>query len=203
MKLIRIAIADDHSVVTEGLRIILKADPRFRVEYIFSNGQDLLAAIEKKPVDLVILDIDIPGNEDFAVLKKIKQMNPSSKVIIFSMLSGMQYFFDARKFGADSYVLKTESVTFIPSVIMFAMKGEFYFSEELKDYMSTGNKKSSLNPLELEVVNYISQGMQYKQIGMRLNRSEKTIEYYAGKIRKKLAVQNNSELLVKVSKKLI
>lgn len=202
MNKIRIAVADDHSVVREGLRIILKSDPRFSVEGIFSTGDELLSAMSEKPVDLVILDIDIPGGEDFAALKKIKENYPACKVIIFTMHSNIQYFIGAKSFGADSYVVKTESITFMPTIVMYAMKGEFYASAELKEFADK-SKKNLLNPLELEIVNCISKGMYYKEIGAKIGRSEKTIEYYANKIRKKLNVESNSELLVKINKQLV
>ena len=129
MKKIKIAIADDHSVVTEGLRIVLKSDPRFSVEGVFSTGESLLIFLAENPVDLVILDIDIPGGEDFAILRKIKLMNRNCKVVIFTMHAGIKYFLEAKKYGADSYVVKTESVTFLPSVILFALNGQFYPSD--------------------------------------------------------------------------
>lgn len=200
MDKIRIAIADDHSVVREGLYIILKSDPRFSVEGTFSTGDALLASLTEKPIDLIILDIDIPGGDDFAVLKKVKENHPRCKVIIFTMHSSIHYFVGAKNLGADSYVVKTESATFMPTVIMYAMKGRFYASPELEEFIGPMRKKFLLNPLELEIVNCISKGMYYKEIGEKIGRSEKTIEYYANKIRKKLNVESNSELLVKVNK---
>lgn len=195
MSKIKIAIADDHPVVTEGLRIVLKYDPRFLVEGTFVNGESLLIFLAENPVDVVILDIDIPGGEDFAILKKIKLMNRNCKVVIFTMHSGIRYFLEAKQFGADSYVVKTESVTFLPSVILFAMKGEFYCSDEVKGFMNSSNKNTSLEPIELEIVSCITKGMNYKQIGEKIGRSEKTVEYHAKKIRTNFGVGTNAELL--------
>ncbi len=197
---IRIAIVDDHSVVREGLRIILKSDSRFSVDGCFFTGDALLDFLTENQVDLVILDLDIPGGGDFAILKEIKQTYPDCKVIVYTMHSGISFFLGAKNLGANSYVVKTEPVTFMPTVIMYAMKGEFYASTELEVFMETSKPKILLTPVELEIVTCISKGMLYKEIAAKISRSEKTIEYYAKKIRKKLNVESNSELLVKVNR---
>lgn len=201
LKPIRIILADDHSVVTEGIRAVLKSDARYEVSGIFSNADSVLKYLETDSVDMILLDIDMPGAGNFALLKQIKEKYPAMKVVIFTMYDGLQYFFDARKYGADSYVLKSESVTFLPSVLQFAVKGTFYCSDELKKYLTDSNKKkAALKPLELEIVHYISNGQTYRQIGEKIGRTEKTVEYYAGRIRKKIGVQNNSELLTYISR---
>ncbi len=200
MKPIRIILADDHSVVTEGIRAVLKSDARYEVCGIFANANSVLKFLEKNEADLILLDIDMPGAGNFSLLKQLKENYPLMKVVIFTMYDGLQYFFDARKYGADSYVLKSESITFLPSVLQFAAKGTFYCSDELKKYMTDSSKKTALKPLEMEIIHYISQGQTYRQIGEKIGRTEKTVEYYAGRIRKKIGVQNNSELLTYISR---
>ncbi len=173
MNKIKIVVADDHSIVTEGLRIVLGSDPRFSVAGIFSRGEDLLEYLSNNPVDLVILDIDIPGGEDFSILKNIKTLYSNCKVIIFTMHSGMKYFLEAKKLGADSYVVKTESVTFLPTVIMLTMKGDFYVSNELKNIAKAPDKKILLNPIELDIVDSICKGWPINKLQKKLENQKK------------------------------
>ena len=200
-KPIRLILADDHSVVTEGIRAVFRSDSRYEVCGTFSNAESVLKYLEKESADMILLDINMPGAGNFALLKELKKKYPFIKVVIFTMYDGLQYFFDARKYGADSYVLKSESVTFLPSVLQFAVKGTFYCSDDLKRYLTDSSKKKEvLKPLELEIVHYISSGHTYRQIGEKIGRTEKTVEYYTGRIRKKIGVQNNSELLTFISR---
>lgn len=201
MEKITVAIADDHSVVTEGIRIVLKADPRFVLNGVFSNGEELLIFLAEQFVDVVVLDIDIPGGEDFGILRKIKLMDPNCKVVIFTMHTGIKYFFEAKRFGADAFVVKTDPITFLPTVIIQVLSGAFYASPELREFLEKEqNDRPLLNPIELEIVSCIAKGMYYKEIAEKIGKSEKTVEYHTAKIRKKFEVQNNADLLLKLNK---
>ncbi|MCB1144683.1 MAG: response regulator transcription factor [Leptospiraceae bacterium] len=199
MERLTVAIADDHSVVTEGIRIILKTDPRFSVEGVFSNGEDLLNELCVRSFDIIILDIDLPGGEDFRILKEIKRTHPKCRVIIFTMHVSLKYFFEAKNSGADSFVVKTESITFLPTILIRAIKGDFYVSPELSDFFVDDKyTKPIINPQELEIVNCLAKGMYYNQIGEIIGKSEKTVEYHLARLRKKFEVQNNIELIKKL-----
>lgn len=199
MDKIKIAIADDHPVVREGLALVLNTDKRLELVGVFSDGNEFLKFLEYNSIDIIILDKDIPGDENFSILKIIKNNYPSVKVVIFTMHTEVLYFLKAKLYGADSYIIKTESITFMPTIIQYVMKGEFYCSEELKNYMGNFKNTIHLNPIELEIVNYLKKGNTYKEIANIINRSEKTIEYHTSKIRKKLIVKNNLELISKIS----
>lgn len=195
---IRVIIADDHSVVTAGLRAVLKSDPRLEVCGLFLNGNSVLEFLQTNEVDLAILDLDMPGAKNFELLKKLKENYPRIKIIIFTMHCGTQSFFQARKLGVDSYVLKSESITYLPTIIMQTMKGIFYCSDELKAYLTQKKSEQKLKPLEFEILGFLALGLEYSEIAEKISKSEKTVEYYIYKLRKKYTANNNAELLHKL-----
>lgn len=203
MSIYNIVLADDHEVILEGVNAILKSHSKLKVTARFSNSDSLLNYLSKFHVDLILLDIDIPGADKLNLLKKIKNNFPEIKVVIFTMHKGMNYFLESKKIGADSYVLKSDSITFLPTVLLKALKGEFYCSDELKIFLAKKNKNEFIKPKELEILSLIAQGLQYNEISIKIGKSEKTIEYYVYKLRKKYGVKNNVDLLLKLSNEII
>lgn len=197
MKL-RIIIADDHSVVVAGVKAVLKSDTRLEVCGTFQNANSVLEFLETNEVDLAILDLDMPGTQNFSLLKILKENYPHLKIVIFTMHSGMYSFFQAGKYGADAYVLKSESITYLPTIIMQTMKGIFYCSDELKVYLTQKKREQKIKPLEFEILGFLASGFQYKDIAEKIEKSEKTVEYYIHKLRKKYEANNNTELLHKL-----
>ncbi len=203
MKIHNIVLADDHAVVMEGLRAVIKSDLRFTISATFADAPSLLKYLSEFEVDLLVLDIDIPGAEKLKLLKTIKETYANLKVVIFTMHNGIQYFLEARNLGVDSYVLKTEPITFMPTILLKALKGDFYCSEELKIHLTRKGNQNSLKPKEVQVLSMLAKGLHYAEIANRIGKSEKTIEYYVYKLRKKYSVNNNVDLLLKLSGEII
>jgi DNA-binding NarL/FixJ family response regulator len=203
MESFEIILADDHAVILEGVKAILKSHSRLKVKGDFSNAKSLLEFLSKDKADLILLDIDIPGADKLNLLKKIKLRYPQTKVVIFTMHKGMNYFLEAKKLGADSYVLKSDLISFLPTILLKALKGEFYCSDELKQLLTKEYNKEIIKPKELEILSFIAQGMKYADISKQIGKSEKTIEYYIYKLRKKYDVKNNVDLLLKLSNEII
>lgn len=203
MKIPQIVLADDHAVVIEGVRAVIKSDARFQVSATVADAASLLKYLSENEVDLLVLDIDIPGADKLKLLKRIKETYANLKIVIFTMHNGITYFLDAYKVGVDSYVLKTEPITFFPTVLLKALKGEFYCSDELKKFLSKQENKDLIKPKELEIISLLAKGLQYSEIANRIRKSEKTVEYYVYKLRKKYSVNNNVDLLLKLSGEII
>lgn len=203
MDIIKVALADDHTVVMEGMRAILKSDPRFFVAGCLQNSAQVLRFLEDNEISILVLDIDMPGAENFKLLKTIKENYPKIKVVIYTMHDGYEYFLEARKFNADSYVLKTEMITFMPTVLMKTFKGEFYCSNELKVHLSKEGKKQILKPKEKEILNHVAKGLTYSEIGKSIGVSEKTVEYHIYNLRRKYNSNSNAELILKLSGEII
>ena len=195
---IRVIIADDHSVVTAGVKAVLKSDIRLEVCGIFQDGNSVLEFLQNNEIDLAILDLDMPGAQNFELLRILKENYPNLKIIIFTMHNGIQSFFQAGRLGADSYVLKSEPITYLPTIIMQAMKGVFYCSDELKIYLTQKKREQKLKPLEFEILGFLAIGLEYSEIAKKIRKSEKTVEYYIYKLRKKYEANNNAELLHKL-----
>ena len=200
---ISVIIADDHSVVMEGVRAVLKSDPRFNFKGTFQSSKSVIEFLNKNQVDIIILDIDMPDTKNLSHLKEIKTKFPDTKVIIFTMHDSSSYFLKAKSLGADSYLLKTESITFIPTVLIKAIKGEFYSSDELKSLLNENTTKPKMKSIELKIIKLLARGFHYSDIALKIQKSEKTVEYHIYKLRKKFSVTSNVELLLKLSQEMI
>ncbi len=191
----KIIILDDHSVIGEGVRFSLKGDKRFFVLETFYSPILALSFIKEDLPDVLILDIDIPEMDGLTVLQQIKKGFPSIKVIIFTMHESLHYFTEAKKIGIDGYVLKSEPITMMPTIIMQAMKGDVYISDHLKRYGDIELKKNTLNELQFNIVMLLSDGLCYSEIAQKLGKSTRTIDYHISKLKQKLNLNNNVELI--------
>ena len=196
MKKITVAIADDHSVVLEGVRAILSGHSYIELLGIFSNVNDLFSFLEENNVDVILLDIDIPVSHKLNTLQEIKKQFPSIHVIIYTMHEGAFYYEEAVKYGANAFMLKSDPVSHLPTVIIQVTKGIFYCSDKFK----TDHKKNTVNtflkPIELDIVNLLGQGLSYLEIGKKTGKSSKTIEYHTVKLKQKYKLKSNTELVL-------
>jgi two-component system NarL family response regulator len=145
----------------------------------------------------------MPDTKHLSHLKEIKTRFTNTKVVIFTMHESSSYFIEAKAMGVDSYLLKTESITFIPTVLIKAMKGEFYCSDEFQSYKTENNTKPKIKPIEIKILKYLAKGLHYSDIALKIQKSEKTVEYHIYKLRKKFSVSSNVELLLKLSQDMI
>jgi DNA-binding NarL/FixJ family response regulator len=109
MNTTRIIIADDHSVVREGLKVLIKKNPRLNIVGEAGNGIELLAQLKSKPCDVAIVDIAMPEMDGLAALKEIRRVYPGVKVLMLSMLKDYEHFRTARVNGAAGYIAKDDA----------------------------------------------------------------------------------------------
>ena len=199
--MIRILIADDHQIVREGLKQILAETSDMAVVAEASNGQDVMIRLDKQTVDVVMLDISMPGRSGLDILKQLRSDYPKLPVLILSMYSEEQYAMRALRAGASGYLTKDSAPEELIDAIRKIFSGKKYVSaslaEKLAVYLDEGQEKplhQALSDREYQVMCMIASGKAVKEIASNLNLSVKTISTYRSRILDKMRMKSNASL---------
>jgi DNA-binding NarL/FixJ family response regulator len=200
--MIKILIADDHAIVRQGLRQIVSADNQLAIAGEVENGAELLNFVRKQPVDVVVLDISMPGRNGLEVLKELKRDYPFLPVIVLSMYPEDQYAVRVLKAGASGYMTKESAPEELVKAIRKAFKGGKYISPEVAEllagYIETktlDEPHKSLSDREFEVFMMLATGKTVGQISADLNLSVKTVSTYRTRIMEKMQMVTNADLI--------
>ena len=195
--MIRIMLADDHSIVRAGLKRVLTAAADMSVVAEAVSCQEVLSKIPECQLDTLVLDISMPDGNGFEVLGKIKALRPRLPVILFSMYSDTRYVMKARKLQASGYVVKTDPAEEILLAIRRTACGRTYFSRVFDDVEAepVEDDDKTLSPRELEVLRLIGEGKKNQEIAQHLGLSHKTVSTYRARILEKLHLDSNSQLI--------
>jgi DNA-binding NarL/FixJ family response regulator len=199
--MIKILIADDHAIVREGLKQILSESPDLVVVAEASAGQEVLDKIMKNDLDLVILDIAMPGRGGLDILKEIKSQKPKLPVLILSMYPEEQYAVRVLKSGASGYLTKESAPDELVKAIRQISQGKKYISPSLAEKLAVDLEISpdrpsheTLSDREYQVMCMIASGKTLKEIADGLSLSIKTISTYRSRILEKMNMKTNAEL---------
>ncbi|SFB50556.1 response regulator transcription factor [Algoriphagus aquimarinus] len=194
-KKISLYIADDHPIVVDGLREILKSNQQLIVKDVAHDGEQLIKLIESAPVDLVILDINMPKMNGIQCTKWIKDNQPDIRVIILTMYPEKTYIDQLLKAGADGCLLKSRGSSDLLEAIDRVMYGKSYF-DWITDFKTDLVKnESKLSEREIEIVKLIVGGKTSSEIANLLFISEATVKTHRKNIFKKLKIHHATELL--------
>ena len=199
--MIKILIADDHAIVREGLKQILSETPDLVVVAEASSGQEVLEKISKNDLDLVILDIAMPGRGGLDILKEIKTQKPRLPVLMLSMYPEEQYAIRVLKSGASGYLTKESAPSELVMAIRQISQGKKYISPSLAEKLAIDLELSPdklpheiLSDREYQVMCMIASGKTLKEIADGLSLSIKTISTYRSRILEKMNMKTNAEL---------
>jgi two-component system invasion response regulator UvrY len=200
--MIRIIIADDHTIVREGLKQIITESAEMTVAGEASDGQELVEKVKKGDFDAVLLDISMPGRNGIDILKQIKAENPRLPVLMLSMYPEDQYALRAMKAGASGYLTKETAPEELIKAIKKITSGGKYVTSTLAERLVTvfgGDMEElphkKLSDREFEVFLKISSGKQVSQIAGEMFLSVKTVSTYRNRILAKMDMENNAELM--------
>jgi two-component system invasion response regulator UvrY len=199
--MIRVLIADDHTIVRHGLKQIVEAEPDMTTVGEAKNGIEVLSIARQTPLDVVVLDISMPGRNGLETLKELKREHPSIAVIVLSMHPKDQYAVRVIKAGASGYLTKEDAPEELVNAIKKAFRGEKYLSPEvatlLADYIEKGSSDlphKMLSDREYEVFCEIGKGKSLTNISEELFLSVKTISTYRTRIMEKTGMSTNAEI---------
>jgi DNA-binding NarL/FixJ family response regulator len=197
---VKILLADDHTIVRQGLKLILSAHADLTVVGEAANGREAVELAEKLRPDIVLLDVQMPELNGIEATKKMLAANPRIRVLVLSMHKESVYVREILKAGARGYILKDAIDTELLNAIRSVAKGDGYISpsvagalnEKLKD---PSNPVDTLSAREREVLLLIAEGKTNKEIATKLNLSVYTVDSHRGKIMEKLNLHSAGELV--------
>ena len=200
--MIRVLLADDHSIVREGLRKVLEDSNEIEVIAEAADGEDALdKAIASQP-DVAVVDISMPGMDGLEVVARMASYCPDIPVLILTMHDEEQYVIRAIEAGAMGYVTKQSAPEQLVAAVKKINDGGRYLTEKASEALALkvlrGNKgqslMESLSMRELQVLRKLALGSTNKEIATSYNISVKTVDTYRSRILKKLNLRNNAEL---------
>ena len=200
--MIRVLIADDHTLVRKGLRQILIESRAVGVADEAKDGKETIAKVSANPYDVVLLDISFPGRSGIDVLKQVKVLRPKLPVLILSMHPEEQYAVRALRAGAAGYLTKESAPDELIEAIQKVARGGKYITASLADKLAEEIGEPSeeelpherLSDREYQVMCMIASGKTVKEIGCELNLSVKTISTHRARILSKMNMRNNAQL---------
>ncbi|HEY8499817.1 MAG TPA: response regulator transcription factor [Clostridia bacterium] len=208
MERIRVMLAEDHSMVRQGLKQLIELENDIKVVVEAADGIQAVDYYSIERPDVVLMDINMPKQNGLKALEMIKQINPNARVIMLTIHQDREYLFQALKHGASGYVLKDADGSVLVEAIRKVHQGEAYIQAsmakelivEFKRYTSKGASSekngSSLSDRELEVLRLIAKGMLNKEIAKTLYISEKTVKNHISNIFRKLKVSDRTQAAV-------
>ena len=201
---VKIMIADDHSMIREGLKNLLELDGDIQVISEAVDGEDCLDKLQVVKPDVLLLDINMPKKNGLEVLKSLKSKRSKLKVLVLTVHNEIEYLMKAVDIGVNGYVLKDSESAELKKAIFTVAEGETYIQPSLIPALNAkmietnkdAEKIKSLTKRELDVLKLLAVGMFNKEVGKRLEISERTVKNHVSKIFKKLGVTDRTQAAV-------
>lgn len=200
--MIRILLADDHTIVREGLKQILGEVADFAVVAEASNGQEVLAEVRIRTPDVLILDMSMPGTSGVALIHQLKSETPRLQILVLSMHKEEQYAVRAIKAGASGYITKESASEQLVNAIRKIAGGGVVISPSVGERLaqeygrpSDAAPHTTLSDREFQVFQMLVAGMSITDIANHLCLSAKTISTHKWRILQKMGMGNSSELI--------
>ncbi|NTW58169.1 MAG: response regulator transcription factor [Nitrospirae bacterium] len=201
MKRPRVLLADDHKIVTEGLKSLLQ--PEFELVGTIEDGRSLIAAAEKLRPDVIVADISMPLLNGIDSVRQIKKAHQEIKVVFLTMHPDVTYAVSAFEAGASGYVLKHSAPTELVTAIRSALNGKTFvtpllagaFMQLAKERTGQRDEITSLTPRQREILQLLAEGHSAREIATVLNISSRTVEFHKYRIMKDLGIKSAAELV--------
>lgn len=199
---ISVALADDHRLVREGLRRVLEGASDLRVAFEAGDGDALLDALRAQPVDVVVLDLSMPGLSGMALIERLKTDFPQVAVLVLTMHADAAYALRAFRAGANGYLTKDGGGAELVQAIRKVAAGGGYVNAALAEKLAVGLHRQGDRPLheglserELEVFRRLVDGQRPSDIAGELHLSVKTVSTHKARILEKLGLDSTAALV--------
>jgi DNA-binding NarL/FixJ family response regulator len=204
--MIQIAIVEDDKEILQSLINLLQGDPEIAVIRSFSNAEIFINAFTDLNVDVVLMDIGLPGKSGIQAIAEVKPKKPGIQFVMCTVYDDEEKVFNALCAGATGYILKNSSPVEISDAIKTVFNGGSMMSASIarKVVQSFQNRSAqsahieNLSPKQWEILNYLDQGYRYKEIADKMNLSFETIRTYCRNIYEVLQVHSRTDALNKV-----
>jgi len=208
----KVVIAEDHTILREGLKALLSEEEGFNVIGEARDGKEAIQSIETHDPDLILIDLSMPRMDGLSAIKEIKKITTKTKIVVLTVHNTEEYIHAALKAGADGYVLKDANQAELIMALKTILSGKSYLSPDVSNrviagYLNTGKRPETpshldiLTQREVEILKLIGEGSTNKEIAKYLHLSAKTIEKHRANIMKKLKLHNTAALTTFAIKK--
>lgn len=197
----RVVIADDHTVVRQGIRGVLEEVEGLEVVAEAADGAQALALVEEHRPDVVVLDVTMPGKTGLDVARELRDRGSEARVLVLSMHDDPEYVLQAVRAGADGYVLKDVEPSELRAAVLAVHSGQEYFSARVTQQIGVGLRQeieteqrrsriASLTNREREVLLLVAEGLTNREIGEKLEISPRTVETHRERVMGKLRIRS-------------
>ncbi len=201
----RVVIAEDHTILREGLRALLSSNPDFEVVGEARDGREAIRCVEKLKPNLILTDLSMPKMNGMDAIREIRRKAPETKILVLTVHKTEEYILATLKAEADGYLLKESTHGELLAAVKHVLSGKHYISPGISDKVLDGyldGRKSlkartsweTLTAREREILKLIAEGYRNKEIAKDLFISVKTIEKHRANLMNKLNVHNISAL---------
>jgi DNA-binding NarL/FixJ family response regulator len=199
---IRVVLADDHTILREGLRQLLSSSRDIEVVAEAGDGGEVMARVRAEEFDVLLLDMSMPGKSGIELIKQVKAEKPKLRVLVLSMHEEEQYAVRALKAGASGYLTKDSAATQLVTAIRKVAGGGAFISAEVAEQLALGAMPDIAGPpherlsdREFEVMQLLVAGVTVTDIAARLNLSSKTVSTHKARMMEKLGIDNQADLV--------
>jgi two-component system response regulator NreC len=201
---IRVLIADDHTIVRSGVRLLLEAESDIEIVGEALDGLEALKIADSAQPDVVLMDITMPRMDGLEATRRLIAGWPGIKVLVLTMHRSDEYFFEMLKAGASGYILKGAEANELINAVHVVARGEVFLyptmaQKLVKDYLrlETGDPKpgSQFSPREKEILQLLAEGFSNKEIAEKLFISPSTVHSHRSNLMAKLGLSNRRELI--------
>ena len=200
--MIRLVLADDHTIVRDGLKQILSSATDISVVGEARDGHEVMALVREAQFDLLLLDMSMPGKSGIELIRQARAERPKLRILILSMHEEPQYAVRAIKAGASGYLTKDSASALLVSAIRKVAGGGAFISAEVAEQLaldampqSEGPLHHSLSDREFQVFQLLVSGKSVTEIGAALSLSVKTVSTHKAHIMQKMGMSNQSALI--------
>ena len=202
---IHVSIVEDTEDIRNALRVLINGTEGFECVHVYADAEEAIAGMPSHPVDVVLMDINLPGIDGIGCMKALMPAIPGTQFMMCTVYDDDDHVFDALRSGASGYVLKRTSPAKILEAIRDLYEGGSPMSSEIarrvvRSMQTTGRSSEAMEILtdrESEILDYLSKGYLYKEIAAALFISKETVKKHIHNIYEKLHVQTRTEALNK------
>ena len=206
MNLIRVLIADDHTLFREGIKLMLKEESDIKVEVEVSNGAEIVQKLENKNIDIVLMDIDMPQMDGIIATRKVKEKFPDTKVLILSGYNDLKFILAVISAGASGYLVKDAGNLDLVNAIKTLAQGNTYYSHKIAENLSEYVRNLQIKPAlpsgeialtkrEKEILQLIAKEFTNQEIADQLFISTNTVFTHRKNLLKKFNARNTAGLV--------
>jgi DNA-binding NarL/FixJ family response regulator len=200
--MIRIVVADDHTIVREGLKQLLSVAGDLEVVAEARDGHEVMQRVRELEFDVLLLDMSMPGKSGIELVKQVRGEKPKLRILVLSMHEEQQYAVRAIRAGAAGYLTKEGASAELVAAIRKVAAGGAYISGAVAEQLALGAmpdaqgpRHGSLSDREFQVFRMIAEGKSVSDIAERLNLSVKTVSTHKANLMQKMNMRNTGELI--------